>query len=157
MNEATNEMVSKAIGMATLYHTKQNRWNGDPYILHPLRVMLKMKTNSGRIAAVLHDIVEDTSYNEADLRNDFPKEIADSVMLLTHTKGIEYFDYIGSILGNDLARTVKIADIEDNLDLWDLEKGQFGLYVDGKHMDRINRYLSALHMLRDGIPIGCRV
>lgn len=152
----TNELVSKAIVIATQYHERQRRWNGDPYILHPIRVMSKMKSNTGRAIAVLHDTVEDTGYTEADLRNDFPEEIANRVMTLTHLPNQEYFQYIAGITTDAICASVKIADIEDNLDLWDLQSGEFGLYVNGKHMDRMNRYLKALYTLKGCVPEFCK-
>lgn len=59
--------LEKAIVIATQAHTAQVDKGGNPYILHPLRVMLKMSTEEEMVAAVLHDVIEDTKVNADDL------------------------------------------------------------------------------------------
>ncbi len=51
--------LEKAIKIAVEAHTGQVDKSGNPYILHPLRVMLSLNTEEGRIVGVLHDVVED--------------------------------------------------------------------------------------------------
>jgi (p)ppGpp synthase/HD superfamily hydrolase len=53
-------MLEKAIKIAVEAHAGQVDKAGQPYILHPLRCMLKVETDIQRISAVLHDVVEDT-------------------------------------------------------------------------------------------------
>ena len=60
--------LNVAIAVASEYHKKQNRWNGEPYILHPIRVMLEMDTVEEQIVAVLHDIIEDTKMTVSMLK-----------------------------------------------------------------------------------------
>jgi len=52
--------LERAIAIAAAAHAGQVDKAGQPYILHPLRVMLRVATEHERIAAVLHDVVEDT-------------------------------------------------------------------------------------------------
>ena len=51
--------LEKAIKIAVEAHTGQVDKGGNPYILHPLRVMLSLETEEERIVGVLHDVVED--------------------------------------------------------------------------------------------------
>ena len=51
--------LEKAIQIAVEAHTGQVDKGGNPYILHPLRVMLSLNTEEERIVGVLHDVVED--------------------------------------------------------------------------------------------------
>lgn len=60
--------LEKAILIATKAHEGQKDKAGKPYILHPLRVMLRMKTTKDMMAAILHDVVEDTDVTLDDLR-----------------------------------------------------------------------------------------
>jgi GTP diphosphokinase / guanosine-3',5'-bis(diphosphate) 3'-diphosphatase len=53
-------ILERAIALAAERHAGQTDKVGEPYILHVLRVMLQMPDEESRIAAVLHDIVEDT-------------------------------------------------------------------------------------------------
>jgi (p)ppGpp synthase/HD superfamily hydrolase len=68
-------------------------------------------------AAILHDVVEDTEWTLEDLRREgFSEALLQAVDCLTHRKQIRYWDYIQRISGNPVARQVKLADLEDNLD-----------------------------------------
>jgi (p)ppGpp synthase/HD superfamily hydrolase len=60
--------LEDAIGLAVYAHRGQRDKSGEPYILHVLRVMLRQEAETARIAAVLHDVLEDTSVTLADLR-----------------------------------------------------------------------------------------
>jgi len=52
--------LQRAIEIAVEAHKGQTDKAGMPYILHPLRLMFQMKTDNEKIAAVLHDVVEDS-------------------------------------------------------------------------------------------------
>lgn len=69
-----------------------------------------------KIVAVLHDVLEDTSctetYLEGVLESD---ELLDAVKAITRNPNEKYFAYINRVKENSLARTVKIADLTDNL------------------------------------------
>ena len=53
-------MLEKAIGIAVHVHNGQVDKAGKPYILHPIRIMMKMEKIEEMIAAVLHDVIEDS-------------------------------------------------------------------------------------------------
>lgn len=131
--------LATAISLAALGHEGQTRNDEEtPYIVHPLRVMLKALTysNNHAIVAILHDTIEDTDLTIGDLKNEgFSKEVILAVGLLTRTLDTSYDNYLAAIKNNDLARTVKILDIEDNL-------------ADDPSPKQVIRYTKALEFLR---------
>lgn len=112
-------LLEKAITIASRAHNGQKDKAGCEYILHPLRLMLQMKTQDERIIAVLHDVIEDSDYTIQDLRHEgFEEEILNSLKLLTkNDKKVTYEDYIKKIKTNPIATKIKIADLEDNMNL----------------------------------------
>jgi len=60
--------LDKALKIAIEAHTSQVDKGGKPYILHPLRLMMKFKSEQEMIVAVLHDVVEDSDYSFDDLK-----------------------------------------------------------------------------------------
>lgn len=86
--------LDRAIQIASAAHAEQVDKELLPYILHPLRVMMHVAGIPEKIAAVLHDVVEDTSVTHADLEAEgFSAEVLDAVHRLTRTKDIRYVDY----------------------------------------------------------------
>jgi hypothetical protein len=107
--------LEKAIALAAQAHAGQRDKQGLPYILHPLRLMMRLDTDPARIVAVLHDTVEDTDVTVDDLhREGFSAEIIEAVRCVTHDKVEPYADYVVRCAGNPIARQVKMADLEDN-------------------------------------------
>jgi guanosine-3',5'-bis(diphosphate) 3'-pyrophosphohydrolase len=110
--------IERAIEIAARAHAGQVDKAGQPYILHPLRVMLAVKGEHERMAAVLHDVVEDTTTTIADLRvQGFPEEVLNAVLALTKTKGETRLAAAARAAANPIARAVKLADVTDNMDL----------------------------------------
>lgn len=138
-----------AIKIAIDAHAGQVDKGGQPYILHPLRVMLAMETEDERIVAVLHDVIEDTAITANDLywMHGFKPSIMIAVVALTRCKNEDYFDFIRRCMGNPLARAVKIADIRDNLDPRRL------LSSDPNGPSRRQKYRLALAMLQEWSPV----
>lgn len=109
-------MLEKAIRTAVYFHSGQLDKIGQPYILHPLRVMNRMSTDDERIVAVLHDVLEDTDCRVIDLFNDgFPDYIIKAINYLTRREDETYANYIDRVKRNQLATKVKIVDLMDNL------------------------------------------
>ncbi len=109
-------VLEDAIEVAVRFHKGQKDKNNEPYILHPLRVMMKCDSYKEKIVAVLHDVLEDTSCTEAYLEGVLESdELLDAVKAITRKLEENYFDYINRVKENSLARTVKIADLTDNL------------------------------------------
>jgi len=109
--------LEKAILIAVQAHAGAKDKAGEAYILHPLRMMMKMRTESERIVAVLHDVVEDSDWTIERLRDEgFTEEILTAVDHLTKRPGEDYEDFVRRAVRDLLALPVKIADLEDNLD-----------------------------------------
>ncbi|WP_216579992.1 GTP pyrophosphokinase [Methanosalsum zhilinae] len=108
--------MNKAILIACKAHYGQRDKGGEPYILHPLRIMMKMNTDIERICAVLHDVVEDSSITFKELKDEgFSEEVIEVLTHLTKKEGEDYSLFIDRISQNYIACRVKLADIEDNL------------------------------------------
>ena len=110
--------LQRALEIAVSAHKNQQEKNGSPYVLHPIRLMLAVESPEAKIAALLHDVVEDTGVEMEDLVNEgFGEDIISALKLLTHDDGSEYGEYINRIVPNEIAREVKIADLQDNMDI----------------------------------------
>lgn len=105
-----------AITIAAKAHDNQVDKSGEPYILHPLRVMQAGKTDEERIVGMLHDVIEDTSVTAEDLLDSgFSQSIVDAVLALTRRGDESYSQFIDRAAMNPLAKAVKIADLMDNM------------------------------------------
>jgi (p)ppGpp synthase/HD superfamily hydrolase len=141
--------TDEAIALAATAHAGQLDDRGDSYLLHPLRVMNAVPAVA-RIAAILHDVVERSAITLDDLaRAGVQPDDLDAVDLLTHRKEERsYAEYIERIAvatgrGGDIARAVKIADLQDKLSR---------LPVQSKH--GASRYVSALARLGGSIDLA---
>ncbi len=114
----TMSTLERAIAIAVEAHTGQQDRTGAPYVLHPLRVMFRLVTDEERIAGVLHDVIERSgAWTLARLSAEgFSPEIVAAVEALSRREGEEYEAYIRRSASSDLARRVKIADLEDKLE-----------------------------------------
>ncbi|WP_038263193.1 HD domain-containing protein [Peptoclostridium litorale] len=111
-------MLNKAIEIANRAHAGQVDKAGEPYILHPLRVMLSMKDELERICAVLHDVVEDSDITFDNLRKEgFSEEVINVLDCLTKRDGESYDDFIDRVIINKIACQIKLADLYDNMNL----------------------------------------
>jgi (p)ppGpp synthase/HD superfamily hydrolase len=138
--------LSIAIILATNSHKDQLDKAGELYIFHPLRVMLKMKTEDERIVAVLHDVLEDTKCSESTIDFFFGQEILDAVKSVTRIeKPVKetYFDFVKRSKLHPIGRKVKIADLEDNMS----DERMAALPQDEK--DIIKRYKKAMKILNE--------
>ena len=110
--------IEDVIQYATKKHKGQKDLSGQPYILHPLNLMLKMGNDSERIVALLHDVIEDTDTTLLDLEIDLglTDEMLVAIDLLTKDEKEDYMDMIKRIKKHPIARKVKIADLEHNMD-----------------------------------------
>lgn len=105
----------RAVQIAATAHAGQVDKQGEPYLLHVLRVALAVSDPDARIAAVLHDTVEDTDVTFEELEAEgFSPAVVEAVRLLTRTRGAPYADYVIRLKGNRLARLVKLSDLADN-------------------------------------------
>ncbi len=135
--------LEDALELALKAHRGQQDKSGAPYILHPLRLMLKMHTDEDRIAALLHDVVEDSAYTLADLHEmGYSQAILDAVDCLTKRDNEDYIAAMQRVKPNPIARRVKLADLEDNMDIRRLAS------VTEKDWQRLQRYRAAWAFLQ---------
>lgn len=137
-----NEQLQFALELAIEKHKNQKDKSGKPYILHPLHVMETVKSDDAKIVAILHDIIEDTDVTEEDLLNaGLSKHIVDAIVMLTRTDDIDYMDYVKKVSSNPLAKEVKLADLQHNMDLRRIST------LTEKDLDRTRKYQIAYHYL----------
>ena len=115
----------------------------DYFTGHIQTVVNSVKTNKEKIVAYLHDTVEDTNITIDKIYEIFGDEIGLAVEIITKTNNIDYFEYINKIKNNELARTVKIADLKHNMDLTRLKT------VTEKDLKRYEKYKKALEILEN--------
>lgn len=110
--------LEKAIALAATQHAGQLDKGGQPYILHPLRLMLQFSNPTLQIIAMLHDILEDTSTTAEDLEAlGFSAEIIQSIQALTKQIGESRLEAAKRTALNPLATQVKYVDVLDNMNL----------------------------------------
>ena len=137
--------LADAIALAEFAHRNQVDKAGLPYIDHPRRVLEKVKAQGAlpyvQMAAILHDVTEDTSFTpEMLLELGIPESAVEIVRLVDRgssastwwnitampptkeelVKDLQNEFYYQNIRVNPGALTVKLADIEDNLSPWRL-------------------------------------
>ena len=107
-----------AISFAVTAHAGQTDKQGQPYILHPLRVMQAVLRRTGdptlAAAAVLHDVVEDTHYTVEDIRSIWGDRIADAVDGVSRREGETYMDFVRRAAAHPDSREIKLEDVLDN-------------------------------------------
>lgn len=125
-------------------HKNQTDKSGMPYVFHPFHLAEQMKDEDTTIAALLHDVVEDTDYTIADLEQmGFSPNVIEALELLTHNDGTPYMEYVAKIKDNPIAKAVKLADLEHNSDLSRLDT------VDEKALKRKEKYSQAIRLLNE--------
>ena len=137
--------LHRAIEIALDAHKNVSDKGGNPYILHPLRLMLQMDSEEEMIVAILHDVVEDSEKWSFDKLKEegFSKKIINSLRSVTKENNNEdYEKFIDRSIKDKIGRKVKIADISDNLDISRLKE------VTDKDILRINKYKKALEKLK---------
>lgn len=143
-------MLNKALEIAVKAHSGQVDKGGNPYILHPLRIMLNFcesENEATKVCAILHDVVEDTDITLDDLRAEgFPEEVITALDCLTKRKGERYDDFISRILTNEIACKVKNGDLADNMDLTRIPNPT------NKDEERVKKYREAADRIMDVLP-----
>lgn len=139
-----NSKLELAIGLALDVHKDQVDKGGKPYILHPLSVMLMCDTTEEQIVGVLHDAIEDSDSPiaiELYIESVFSEEVVEAIKCLTRRDGVSYNQYLRDVKSNELARKVKLKDLEHNMDLSRLD------VVTDRDYDRLNKYERAVKFL----------
>ena len=138
-----SQYLHKAITIACEAHEGQSSINGEPYILHPLRLLIKAKSNEERIIAILHDVIEKTNISLLDLKNKgFDQNIISSIDSLSRRRSESYIEYIERLMQNKISVKIKLLDLADNIKIH-IENNDNGIYD-----VKINQYKNALKQIR---------
>lgn len=109
-------MLNEAIEIALQAHYNQLYGNKEPYIIHPICIMLEFIHETERIVAVLHDAIEDSTFTLEDLEDQgFSSEVIEAVDAITKRDNESYIDYVHRCAQNPIARAVKLADLNYNM------------------------------------------
>ena len=137
-------LTKKALKLSFEAHKDQVDKSGIPYVYHPFHVAEQMKTEETVVAALLHDVVEDTNLTLDDIRaQGFPESVVEALALLTHDDAVPYLEYVAAVKKNPIARAVKLADLQHNSDLSRLDK------IDEKAERRVEKYQKAIVLLKE--------
>lgn len=137
-------LTVKAIKLAFEKHEGQTDKAGLPYVLHPIHLAESMTDEISTVAAVLHDVIEDTDCTFAQLEEmGFPEESIDAIRLLTHDENEPYLEYVRRIGANPVARKVKLADLKHNSDLTRIPN------VTQRDLERVEKYRKAMAILME--------
>lgn len=130
--------LAKAIALAAKGFENVYDKGGQPYILHCLHVMNTIKSEDVdvKIAAVLHDVVEDQVVTFEELQTmGFSTKVMRLMHLVTHDKEkTSYDDYIEAISCDKDAIDIKLADLKHNSDITRIKD------LSKSHFDRIKKY-----------------
>lgn len=141
--EIDKELREKALRIAVKVHKKQVDKGGAPYIKHILRVEKRCMSWDERIVALLHDTIENGDITaEYLLMSNFPHYIVDAVLSVSRNKNEDYFDFINRCKKNPIGRRVKIADLEDNMDITRLKELTY------KDIERLKKYHESYNILK---------
>jgi (p)ppGpp synthase/HD superfamily hydrolase len=133
--------LEDALVEATRAHLGQTRkGSGEPYILHPIRVMLSFSHESAvhRIVAIMHDMIEDTGWTMTELSEAWcgdPRVVEAVDAISRRDPGPPeaketHRAYIDRVSENDIAVSVKLADLKDNMrDPWWCPRGMYERYT----------------------------
>lgn len=142
-------MLGKAISIAAQSHEKVCDKGGKAYILHPIRIMMRLRTDDEELMqiAILHDVVEDDpSWTlEELLEAGFDPRVVNALECLTHRENESYGDYIKRVATNEDAIRVKIEDLRDNSDITRL-KG-----ISPKDIKRMEKYHRSFLFLQNAM------
>jgi (p)ppGpp synthase/HD superfamily hydrolase len=136
--------LEDALHLAIEAHRGKEGKYGGPMILHPLRVMARVTTETERVVAILHDVVENSDLTLQDLRTrGYPEEVVEAIDHLTHRPGESYEAFTRRVKPHPLARRVKLADLEDNMDVRLIPQ------LDEDAVERLERYRRAWRILTE--------
>lgn len=133
--------LSHMLVLATQRHDGQFDKGGNPYILHPLKVMHYLRTDDEELQCIAlgHDLIEDT-FPDINLglvfllNRGFSNRVVDGILAMTKRPGQTFDEYKVQVKANRDAVQVKMADLRHNSDIRRL-KG-----VGPKDIERVARY-----------------
>lgn len=137
--------LEDAIALAVKAHQGQLDKNGQPYILHPLRVMFRLEGDVEKIVGILHDVVEDSDLTFEDLREmGYGDDIIEALDGVTRRNDETYDEFVQRSRQHPISLRVKLADLEDNMDIRRLP-----VEIREQDFERLKRYRRAWEVLRN--------
>lgn len=134
--------LERAIALAAIAHEGQVDKAGAPYILHVLRVMLRLENPEARMAAALHDIIEDCGWTLDRLRAEgFSEAVVLGIDAVTRRETESYEEFVLRAKLHSIGRLVKLADLQDNSDLTRLSE------ITERDRTRLEKYRRAMEVL----------
>lgn len=143
--ESLQPLIASAMDIASTVHKHQLDKGGHAYIMHPCRIACRCATDEQIIVALLHDTIEDGQpyvKEEFSISNLFPQNIKDAVDAITRREGESYMQYIKRCAENEIAKAVKILDLEDNMNIQRLGE------LKDEDIARLNKYKKAYKYLK---------
>jgi (p)ppGpp synthase/HD superfamily hydrolase len=147
----SQEICFKALQIVEKAFLDKKDKGGHPYINHLIDVhdkIFKVYPWEFELRAVslLHDLLEDCpEWTEDKLREEFNDNIVDSVVALTKVRGEKYDDYISRLMKNTMAKIVKLADLESNMDITRLND------LTEKDFERLKKYQKTYKKLKKAV------
>lgn len=137
-------ITKRAMVLCFEAHKNQVDKSGIPYVFHPFHLAEQMTDENTVAVALLHDVIEDTDYTLDDLKKmKFPDEVCEALSYLTHDDSVPYLEYVKTIRKNEIAKTVKLADLKHNSDLSRLDR------VTENDLLRVEKYKRAIKILEE--------
>lgn len=123
--------------------------DGEPYVMHCLRVMMGASDPKAQLIGLMHDLVEDTEVTLDDLTAmGFDPAVVEGVALVTHLDEDSYAEYVVRLKQNDLARQAKLSDLRDNSAM---NRVLYREELVERDLKRIQRYILSYQFLSDRI------
>ncbi len=161
--KGSREKIQKTIWDTYIFareaHDQQVRKSGEPYITHPLqaaKLLLRLSPDIVTVqACILHDVIEDTPKNEADIEKLFGKSVAEICQWLSKLSNIKYRGEERSI---ESLRKMLIAMVSDlRVIIVKLADRLHNMQTLDHHPDPVKRERIALETLNIYAPIADRL
>ncbi|MEM8732691.1 MAG: HD domain-containing protein [Planctomycetota bacterium] len=145
----THANIDQALSLVAQHFKGMTDKDGEPYVMHCLRVMMGVEDPQAQLVGLMHDLVEDTPVTIENLRDQgFAPEVVDAVELVTHPEHLSYAEYVIRLKPNPIARQAKLSDLRDNCSMSRV------LYREDRRdgdSARIQRYVLTYQFLSDRI------
>ena len=123
--------------------------DGEPYVMHCLRVMMGTSDPRAQLIGLMHDLVEDTEVTLDDLTTmGFDPAVVEGVALVTHQDEDSYAEYVVRLKKNELAKQAKLSDLRDNASM---NRVLYREALVERDLKRIQRYILSYQFLSDRI------
>lgn len=143
MEYKQEELFTKALVIATEAHKEQRDKSGNLYTLHPIAVSNRVEDIKDKTLALLHDYIEDTDAKIEDLfKEGFDKKFVSDLYALTKEKDVAYSHYVLKLSLSESCKKVKMADLEENMNLDRLSK------VKNADINRVMKYVKHYNCLK---------